>query len=119
MWRNGRAPQRANSPLSPTDRSTAAARLLRQQPQTFQRGNAARSTNRTDTPRRASSRAAVAPAGPAPTTTAAQRRAAAPPGGKGAPTALTAPTVTGNTTAPATPPPPRPTPPRPPPAPPP
>ena len=66
----------ARSP-KPASSSSRPARPLRQQPHTFQRGNAARSTNSTSTPRRANSRAAVAPAGPAPTTITPRVRSAA------------------------------------------
>ena len=54
---------------SPSSRSVPAAAPLTQHPQTFARGKCALSTSSTEHPRRASSRAATAPAGPAPITT--------------------------------------------------
>jgi len=71
-------PQRSASPPRPADRSVSSAAALRQQPQTFQRGNDARSTRSTSTsagPTRVRQRSG----GPAPTTTASQSAPPLPP----------------------------------------
>src|SRR2546426_8987114 len=60
--------------ISPPSRSSISVVAgLRYSEQALSRGNRARSTSSTDAPERASSKAVVAPAGPAPTTTASQR----------------------------------------------
>src|SRR2546427_1617519 len=60
--------------ISPPSRSSISVVAgLRYSEHALSRGNRARSTSSTDAPERASSKAVVAPAGPAPTTTAAQR----------------------------------------------
>jgi hypothetical protein len=51
---NGDAPTRSVNPSRPAAASADSARGLMQQPQTFERGNAQRSTSRTAAPRRAS-----------------------------------------------------------------
>src|SRR5947208_2192953 len=57
----------------PSRRRISVVAGLRYSEHALSRGNRARSTSSTDAPARASSKAVVAPAGPAPTTTTSQR----------------------------------------------
>lgn len=72
---SGRAPQAGMSPPSPASSSTPRATPPRQEPHTLLRGQLDRSTRSTECPARASPRAAMAPAGPAPMTRASHRAA--------------------------------------------
>lgn len=62
------APRRRNSSPIPKRSASLSAVGDNPEPQVLSRGVLSRSNNNTDTPRRASSMAADAPAGPAPTT---------------------------------------------------
>src|SRR2546422_7531382 len=67
------APSTAARIPPPSRSSISVVAGLRYSEHALSRGNRARSTSSTDAPERASSKAVVAPAGPAPTTTASQR----------------------------------------------